>query len=64
MPYVERALEKIQNHEGNLSSDYPLLVNTTVDDLRINQFYIGWEVPGTFSCGATIYKNSILYNKK
>ena len=64
VPYVERALEKIQNHEGNLSSDYPLLVNTTVDDLRINQFYIGWEVPGTFSCGATIYKNSILYNKK
>lgn len=63
VPYIERALSTIQNLPENLNSDYPMLLNTTTDDLRISQFYIGWEVPGTFNCGATIYKNSLKYNK-
>ena len=63
VPYIERALSTIQTLDQNLSSDYPMLLNTTTDYLRIGQFYIGWEVPGTFTCGATIYKNSLKYNK-
>lgn len=63
VPYLERALNTIQTLDANVNGDYPLLMNTTTDDLCINQFYIGWEVPGTFSCGATIYRNSLLYNK-
>ena len=63
IPYLEKALTTIQQLDENKNSDFPLLLNTTMDDLCINQFYIGWEVPGTFNCGATIYKNSLLYNK-
>lgn len=63
VPYIERAIESIQQNPQNANSAYPILMNTTLDDLRINQFYIGWEVPGTFDCGVTIYKNSLLYNK-
>lgn len=64
IPYIERALNTIQTLDQNTSSDYPMLLNTTLDDLRLTQFYIGWEVPGTFNCGCTIYKNSLKYNKK
>lgn len=62
-PYIEKALTTIQNLEQNTASDNPMLLYTTTDDLVIEQFYIGWEVPGTFKCNATIYKNSLLYDK-
>lgn len=63
IPYIQKALTTIQELDQNTSSDYPMLLNTTLDDLRITQFYIGWEVPGTFNCGCTIYKNSLKYNR-
>jgi len=63
IPYIEKALNSIQTLDQNLNNDYPVLLNTTLDDLMITQFYIGWEVPGTFNAGCTIYKNSLKYNK-
>lgn len=63
IPFIERALSCVQTNEQNATSAYPLLMNTTADDLRITSFYIGWETPGTFNCGATIYGNSLIYDK-
>lgn len=61
--YIIKALEKIQNLPANLNSDHPILLNTELYDLRVESFYIGWEIPGTFNASATIYANSLKYER-
>lgn len=61
--YIQKALERIQSLPENVNSQFPILLNTQLSDLRIEQFYIGWEVPGTFNACATIYSNSLKYEK-
>ena len=62
--YIEIALETIQNLPANANSEFPILLNTTLADLRIESFYIGWEIPGTFNASVTIYSNSLKYQRK
>jgi hypothetical protein len=61
VPYVERALTAVADNNENSNSVSPMLKNTTLDDLRIQQFYIGWEITGTFNAGLHIYSNSLRY---
>lgn len=61
--YIVKALETIQTLPANLNSDHPILLNTELYDLRIEAFYIGWEIPGTFNASATIYSNSLKYER-
>ncbi|NMA05520.1 MAG: hypothetical protein GX931_04025 [Acholeplasmataceae bacterium] len=62
--YIEIALQTIQELPANANSEFPILLNTTLQDLRIESFYIGWEIPGTFNASATIYSNSLKYERK
>lgn len=62
--YIEIALKTIQELPENVNSQFPILLNTTLLDLRIESFYIGWEIPGTFNASATIYSNSLKYQRK
>lgn len=61
--YIEKALKTIQELPANLTSQNPILLNTVLSDLRIEDFYIGWEIPGTFNASATIYSNSLKYDR-
>lgn len=62
--YIDKALTTIQGLPENSSSSFPILLNTTLADLRIESFYIGWECPGTFNASLTVYSQSLRYEMK
>jgi len=48
---VQEAIEVAHKHG--------FIVNTTIDDVILDGTNIGWEVPGTYDVGATLYKMSV-----
>ena len=55
LPLMEEALAAAQS-EG-------LFTNTSLSDLHVTSFNVGWEVPGPYDCGATVKGLSLDVNE-
>jgi hypothetical protein len=40
------------------------IINTTIDDVTLDGMNIGWEVPGIYDVGVTLYKISLTVHQK